>query len=74
MSSAQFKKAVGKMSSGFFEAIAEAMALDRIPEFNYFKTVAELPNGGKYLVLIQHLEGPKVDLPALREKLMSGEE
>lgn len=50
-----------EICGAFFQAILELRSVDETApsEFNFFKTVVDGPCEEKYLIQIQHIEGPK---------------
>lgn len=42
--------------------IEAKMADPKLKELNFLKQMIETPDGGRYLLQLQHLEGPKIQL------------
>lgn len=62
MNKVEFQEQIEQISKDFITLkIVESIINDKdLKELNFFKQIVELPNGGRYLLHFQHLEGPKI--------------
>jgi len=62
LTEAEAAKAFEEVGMVYFLAVSEILFAKGHKEFNFLKSTIHTPNGGTYLLQIQHVDGPKIDL------------
>jgi hypothetical protein len=66
-SAERLKNAHREIAQAYLQAVLDLVAMQGgIDEVNYIKTPFKTPEGGSYLLLLQHVEGPKISIEKLR--------
>lgn len=68
-----FEKAYNEVTAAFLKASLELLYLQKHEEFNFFKKTITFGNGGVYLLQIQHVAGPKLNVQTDLIKTATGE-
>lgn len=58
----EVQEAYRELNKAYLTAIIEIMASEKLPEINFYKTTIQTQDGGVYLLQLQHVSGPKIDL------------
>lgn len=61
----QRENAQNELARSYFHGVLELAYEDGVQEFNFMKKAITTPIGGVYLMQIQHVTGPKIDLPSI---------
>lgn len=56
------EKAYEQISREFLSALIQIAFVENKTELNFFKTVIKTPDNGVYLLQLQHVDGPKINL------------
>jgi hypothetical protein len=65
---AEIKHAYDEICREFFTCILTLHWMQSLEEFNFFKGTFTSPEGGTYLLSIQHVDGPKIVAPERRRE------
>ena len=58
----EIKIAHTQVARAYLEAAMQLLYFQKHGELNYVKTAIETPEGGKYVLALLHVEGPKIDI------------
>lgn len=65
----ELNDAFNAVTKEYMYALIQLMVLDEeYKQFNFFKTTMKGTNGETYLLSVQHVSGPVVDLDSLRQQ------
>lgn len=65
ISDEEFEKGQNESAKRYLQAVMDLCYLRGQDELNYVKKTIEMPDGGIYLLQLQHVAGPKIDLQTL---------
>lgn len=57
-----------EVARAYLQAVLELLFLSGQEELNFVKKSIEMPNGGTYLLQLQHVTGPKLNIKNLFEQ------
>ena len=69
-STKEIESSIEEITKEYLKALLTIMSIDPIREreVNYFKTIVDTEQGGKYLFMLHHIEGPKIELKKHKKK------
>lgn len=53
------------INKAYLDAVVQIMAMEGFKEINFWKTSIVTPDGGVYILQLQHVNGPKIQLPVI---------
>lgn len=64
---AEIAQALEMVTREYMSALLGLMVFDEtLKEANHFKTTMTTPDGGRYLIQMQHVDGPRISLEEIR--------
>lgn len=67
MTEEEIEKAFSEVSGGYFVALLEILYAAGHQELNYVKKTITTPQGGVYIIQLQHVTGPKINVQSLNK-------
>ena len=61
----EFEAAHNEIARAYIQAVIEILFLQGHEELNFVKKTLEMPDGGTYLLQLQHVSGPKLHVQGI---------